>query len=117
MDADESSTKVAKWRWDRFNVRKATTFEWAARNCLGIQGNTDKAMHVKIIEEKKEAEQLIRTEINQLLRVAAEITGMRYKCKYTQHHLKCITIKDFRVSWMQDGSAENLRRIAWMFYY
>jgi hypothetical protein len=121
MNANEASTKVSEWRWDWFNVRKPTTNEWAARNCFGTEGNTNEAhnaMHVKVIEEKREAEQLIRSEINELLRVAAEITGMRYKCKYTQHNLKCITIKELRVSWVQDdGSAENLMRVAWMFYY
>jgi hypothetical protein len=120
MNADDASTKVSEWRWDRFNVRKPTTKEWAARNCFGIEGNTDEArnaMHVKVLEEKREAEQLIRSEINELLRVASEITGMRYKCKYTEHNLKCITIKDLRVAWVQDGSAENLMRMAWMFYY
>jgi hypothetical protein len=117
---EDISTKVTEWRWDRFNVRKPTTYEWAARNCFGIEGNTDegrKEMHVKVIEEKKKADQLIRAEINDMLRVAAEITGMTYTCKYTQHQLKCIKIKDLRVSWVQDGSAENLMRIAWMFYY
>jgi hypothetical protein len=74
-------------------------------------------MHVKVIEEKKHADQLIRTEINELLQVAAETTGMTYKCKYTQHNFKCIRIKDLRISWVQEGSAENLKGIAWMFYY
>ncbi len=52
MNAIETSTKVSEWRWDRFNVRKPTTNEWAARNCFGIEGNTDKArnaMHVKAV--------------------------------------------------------------------
>jgi hypothetical protein len=109
-----------QWRWDRFNARTVTSVSWASRNCVGkdcTELSTHQAMQQRLIQEQKSAELIITSELHQLLRDAASITGMTYCCKLTKHTLACINSKDIRLSWVQDGSDANLQRIAWMFYY
>lgn len=109
-----------QWRWDRFNVRALTTVDYARRNCVGNDCDeleTQRDMQQTVIEEQKHVDHDIVSELHELLRKAASITGMTYWCKLTNHKLACTTIKDIRLSWVQDGSQENIQRIAWMFYY
>jgi hypothetical protein len=111
---------TVQWRWDRFDAKKVTSVDWARRNCVGndlLSFGAQQAMQKQVIQEAKAAGLTIGSEIHQLLHDAAEITGMSYCCKLTGHTLPCINSKDIRLSWMQDGSAENLQRLAWMFYY
>ena len=42
---------------------------------------------------------------------------MTYTGKYTKHQLPCLTTRDIRASWTQDGSTENIKRLGWLFYY
>lgn len=60
------------------------------------------------MQEQKSVEMIIVSKIHQLLHDAATITNMKYCCKQTQHMLPCITSKDIRQSWLQDGSKANL---------
>jgi hypothetical protein len=120
MAGNDRSYPMVEWRWDRFNVRDGTSANWAARNCTGSDGTTPQAqrlMQHQIQQEQKHMEVEVIAEIHLLLRTAAEITGMTYKCKYTQYVLPCIKTRDIRMAWVQDGSAENQKRLAWMFYY
>jgi hypothetical protein len=117
-----SSTKQpsSQWRWDRFDARKVTSVAWASRNCVGKDSNmlsSHQAMQRRVIQDEKAAVNIIVSELHQLLHDAANITGMTYRCKQTQHTLPCINSKDIRQSWNQDGSEANLQRLAWMFYY
>ena len=109
-----------QWRWDRFNARTLTSAAWASRNCIGKDNTeliTHQAMQQRVLQEQKSAELIITSELHQLLRNATSITGMTYSCKLTQHTLACINSKDIHLSWLQDGGEENLKRLAWMFYY
>ena len=74
-------------------------------------------MQRRVILDKNAASLTIASEVHQLLHVAANITGMTYRCNLTNHTLACINTKDIRLSWMQDGGEENLQRLAWIFYY
>jgi hypothetical protein len=60
---------------------------------------------------------LYNAEVHQLLHDAADIAGLDYRCTLTQHTRPCISIKDIQKAWMQDGGEDNLRQLAWMFYY
>ena len=109
-----------EWRWDRFNARKVTTVAWASRNCVGKDGGDISAhqdMQKQVMEEQKYANSIIVSELHEFLRIAATITGMTYHCKTTQHNLACMNVRDIRLSWLQDGSIDNLQRLVWMFYY
>jgi hypothetical protein len=116
-----ATTPRIQWRWDRFDAKKVTSVAWASRNCIGPvnsdETNSHEAMQRRVLLDEKASTRIINAEVHQLLHDAAEITGLTYSCKLTQHLLPCISIKDIRKSWTQDGGEENLRRLAWMFYY
>jgi hypothetical protein len=79
--------------------------------------STHHAMQQRVMQEQKTAERIIVSEIHQLLHDAATLTTMQYCCKQTHHMMPCISSKDIRQSWLQDGSEANLQRLAWIFYY
>jgi len=109
-----------QWRPDRFDARKSTSAAWAGRKCVGKDSNTlssHKAMQLIVMEDKRLAGELITQELHELIRNAATITGMKYCDRLTSHSLACVNSRDVRRSWSQDGSAANLQRLAWMFYY
>jgi hypothetical protein len=74
-------------------------------------------MQRRVLQDKKAATHIIAGELHQLFHDAANITKMTYRCKLTGYTLPCINSKDIRQAWMQDGSKENMQRLAWMFYY
>ena len=75
------------------------------------------AMQRRLLLDEKASTRIINAELHQFLHDAADITGRTYTCKLTQHVLPCISIKDIRKAWTQDGGEDNLRRLAWMLYY
>ena len=88
--------------------------------CLGNDTDnpsTHHAMQRRVLQDEKAASRIIAGKLHQFLHDAADITGMTYRCKLTGYTLACVNSKDIRLSWVQDGSAENLHRLAWMFYY
>jgi hypothetical protein len=109
-----------EWRWDRFNTCKVTTVAWASRNCVGKDAgdiSSHQEMQKRVMEEQKYADSIIVSELHEFLRMAATITGMTYHCKRTQHNLACMNVRDICLSWLQDGSLDNLQCLVWMFYY
>jgi hypothetical protein len=73
--------------------RSLTSAAWASRNCIGkdnTQLSTHQDMQQRVIQEQKSAEHIISSELHQLLRNAANITGMTYCCKLTQHTLRIL---------------------------
>jgi hypothetical protein len=103
-----------EWRWDHFNARKVTTVAWASRNCVGKDGgdiSSHQEMQKRVMEEQKYADSIIVSELHEFLCMAATTTGMTYHCKWTQHNLACMSVRDIRLSWLQDGSLNNLQRL------
>jgi metal-dependent amidase/aminoacylase/carboxypeptidase family protein len=120
MEGNNGSSRPTEWRWDRFNAKKVTSTEWAGRNCVGTDSSkisSHVAMQKMVMEEQNSAMMIIVSEIHQLLHDAATITNMKYCCKRTNHMLPCLTNRDIRKSWLQDGSEANQQRLAWIFYY
>jgi metal-dependent amidase/aminoacylase/carboxypeptidase family protein len=96
---------MVEWHWDRLNVQTGTSAGWAAHNCTGSDGTTPqvhRTMQHQIQQQQKHIEVEVTAEIHELLRSAAEITGMTYKCKYTQYELACIKTRDLHMVWVQD---------------
>lgn len=109
-----------QWRWDRFDPKKTTSQIWASRNCVGADREDPKIhqrMQRQVLQEEKAAAHIISSELHQFLYDAANITGMTYCCKLTLQTLECVNNKDIRLSWVQDGGEDNMKRLAWMFYY
>jgi hypothetical protein len=119
MTTSTEST-LTQWRWDRFDAKKVTSVAWASRNCIGHDSHLPERhqeMQQRVLQDEKAASRIITSELHLLLHDAAHITNMTYRCKLTQQTLACINSKDIRLAWMQDGGEENLKRLAWMFYY
>ena len=115
-----SVTSAAEWRWDRFDAKKVTSVAWASRNCVGHDSHlpeAHQAMQGRVLQDEKAAGRIIASKLHLLLHDGANITGMTYRCKLTQQTLACINSKDIRLAWMQDGGEENLKRLAWIFYF
>jgi hypothetical protein len=120
MTSNNNRTPPIQWRWDRFDAKQVTSLAQASRSCVGGECHllsTHQAMHRRVQQDKKEVSHIIAGELHKLLHDAANIAGMTYRCKLTGHILPCINSKDIRLAWMQDGSEENMQRLAWMFYY
>ena len=50
------------------------------------------------------------------MRLGAEVTGMTYNCSSSSARRTCITPKNMRTSYCQDGSDLNVKRIHWIFH-
>lgn len=105
------------WIKDRFPVATQIT-EAVAR--LSIPSSaSDKlvaAMIQKITEERERVKTLIKREVEQLMRLGADITGMTYHCNSPNLPKPCVSPKNMRTSHCQDGSLSNLKRIHWIFH-
>jgi hypothetical protein len=127
MASNSNETPPTQWRWDRFDAKQVTSVARASRSCVGKDCNllsTHQAMQRRVLLQDKKAASLhiIAGELHKLLHDAANIVGMTYRCKLTQHKLTqhtlpCINSKDIRLAWMQDGGEDNMQRLAWMFYF
>jgi hypothetical protein len=120
MTSNGKGPSPSQWRWDRFDAKHVTSLAWASRSCMGRDCNllsTQHAMQRKVLQDQKVATHIIAGELHKLFHDAANITGMTYRCKLTKHTLPCVNSKDIRQAWMQNGSEENMQRLAWMFYY
>jgi hypothetical protein len=120
MTRSSDKSTPSQWRWDRFDAKQVMSLAWASHSCVGKDCyllSTHQAMQRRVIQDKKGATHIILGELPGLFHEAANITGMTYRCKLTGHALPCINSKDIRLAWMQDGSEENMQKLAWMFYY
>jgi hypothetical protein len=120
MTSNDNRPSKTQWRWDRFDAKQVTSLAWASRSCIGRDCNllsTKQAMQRRVLQDEKAATHIIAGELHQLYHDAANITKMTYRCKLTGYTLPCINSKDIRQAWMQDGSKDNMQRLAWMFYY
>jgi hypothetical protein len=115
MTSNDNRTSTTQWRWDRFDAKQVTSLAWASRSCIGRDFNllsTKQAMQRQVLQDEKAATHIIAGELHQLFHDAANITKMTYRCKLTGCTLPCINSKDIRQAWMQDGSEENMQRLA-----
>jgi hypothetical protein len=59
---------------------------------------------------------LIKDEVEALMRLGAEVTQVPYHCKRTNIRRVCITPKNLREVYVQDGNLFNIKCIHWIFY-
>lgn len=58
---------------------------------------------------------IIKEEVEALMRLGAEVCRMMYVCKTSNTERLCITPKNMRESFVQDGSLRNIKCLHWMF--
>jgi hypothetical protein len=70
----------------------------------------------KLESERAQVQRLIKDEVEALMRLGAEVTQMTYHCKRTNVRRVCITPKNLREAYVQDGNLFNIKCIHWIFY-
>jgi hypothetical protein len=81
--------------------------------------NNNKRMMKKLAEianDKKDVSNICKREIDKLMRMAAEITGMTHKCRLSGVQRLCSRPSEMRKSWCEDGGARNIKQVLWMFH-
>jgi hypothetical protein len=74
------------------------------------------AMIKKLTGERDQVKSMIKEEVEKLMRLGAEVTGMTYNCSSSGAARTCITPRNMRTSYCQDGSDLNVKRIHWIFH-
>ena len=73
------------------------------------------AMVARVEGERMKVKLMVKEEIEKLIRLGAEITGMTYNCISSDSARQCITPRNMRQNYVQDGSELNIKRIHWIF--
>ena len=72
-------------------------------------------MQLKLDDERQQVRVKMREQVHQLLRLGAEITKMTYRCTSEYSSRACVSPKNMRDSYVQDGSLLNIKCIHWIF--
>jgi hypothetical protein len=83
---------------------------------IGAKEELVDMMKTRLVEERKKVKGMVVEEIESLMRLGAEVTGMTYECKSTGTRRMCVTPKDIRSSFIQEGDDMNVKRIHWIFH-
>jgi hypothetical protein len=105
------------WKRDRFKSGQKVTMEMARLHLrAGARDDLVETMRKRIEGEQEKVKGLVIEEIESLMRLGAEITGMTYLCKSTGTRRLCVTPKQVRSSYLQDMSDLNVERVHWIFH-
>jgi len=105
------------WIKDRFPVAGRIT-ETVARLSLPSSAKEKHVslMVVKLQSEREAVKNVIKGEVDELLRLGTETTGMTYYINNPNLKEPCVTPRNMRTSFCQDGSDENLKRLHYIFH-
>ena len=102
---------------DRFNPVGDVTEETASRCLRGsATESVVKLCQEKLRMERRQVQRMIKDEIEALMKLGAEVTGMRYDDISTGVRRGCTTPKSMRVSYLQDNGDVNVKRVHWIFH-
>jgi hypothetical protein len=82
----------------------------------GAREDLVEIMRKRIEGEQEKVKGLVIEEIESLMRLGAEITGMTYQCKSTGTRRLCVMPKHVRTSYLDDMGDLNVERIHWIFH-
>ena len=69
----------------------------------------------KLKTERQQVRRIMKIEVENLMRLGAEIAQMTFKCKNTSLRETCVTARNMRDSFVQDGSTFNIKCLHWIF--
>jgi hypothetical protein len=69
-----------------------------------------------ITKERDDVGNILRREVEKLMRLGADTCGMTYVCSSSNTPRPCTQPKNMRLSYTQNDSLMNLKRIHWMFH-
>jgi hypothetical protein len=72
-------------------------------------------MIYKLREDRQCVRVIMKAEVEDLMRLGADICQMTHRCAHTNSPRTCVSAKDMRDSWVQDGSTRNIKCLHWIF--
>jgi len=75
-----------------------------------------KRMIQKLTDERKQVRLIMKDEVEDLMRLGAGICKMTYRSKNTNTPRTCVSARNMRDSYVQDGSTFNIKCIHWIFH-
>jgi hypothetical protein len=82
----------------------------------GAPSRMVEAMIKKLTGERDQVKSMIKEEVEKLMQLGAEVTGITYNCSSSSARRTCITPRNMRTSYCQDGSDLNMKRMHWIFH-
>ena len=70
----------------------------------------------EINADKKEVQDICKREMDKLMTMGAEITGMTHTCKLSGIQRLCTTATEMRRSWCEAENDKNVKALLWMFH-
>jgi hypothetical protein len=89
-----------------------------AEGSLPLSASEDavRDMLVTMTTERDEVVEIIKGEVEKLLRLGAETSGMTYVCTSSNTPRPCLQPRNMRSSYLQDDGIDNIKRIHWIFH-
>lgn len=82
----------------------------------GASDTIVESMVERLARERRKVRGMMMEEIESLMRLGAEVTGMTYTDKSTGGCRQCVTPKHMRLSYVENGGGMNIQRLHWIFY-
>jgi hypothetical protein len=89
-----------------------------ARGSLSLLSSEDAVsdMKVRLTKERDMVAEIVKREVEKLMRFGAETSGMTYICPSSNTNRTCLQPKHMRISYVQNDEGVNIKRIHWIFH-
>jgi hypothetical protein len=105
------------WNRDRFPPSGGVSARMAEGSLpLAPSADTVSAMCVTLEKERDQVSEIIKTEVESLLRWGSETCGMTFLDASANLRRSCLKPRNMRTSFVQDDGLRNLKRIHWIFH-
>jgi hypothetical protein len=105
------------WNRDRFPPSGQMTRQMAEGSLpIGPSDTTVQNMLATMTKERDEVGEIVKKEVETLLRWGAETSGMTYICTSSNTTRPCLQPRNMRSSYLQDDGPLNVKRIHWIFH-
>jgi hypothetical protein len=118
LSPQKQCTTHQTWNQERFIPNGPITEEIASQS-LATGANKKSVMEMmdRTQGERTQVCYVIREEIESMMIMGAEITGMTYNSTATfNQERECTKPEHMRISFLQEGSADNIQRIHFIFH-
>ena len=112
------------WLKHSYNPRGKTDAAFAsAANAIPM--STDSARRKLMVDQlvctaednKRVVQAHAKIAVEKSIVQSADMCGLVWHCKATDCYLPVRTMQQLRLAWFKDGHDDNIKRMAWMFYY
>jgi hypothetical protein len=106
------------WYWNHFDHKGETTPEMATRYIPTINPKEEDINYMiqKINKDKSACFKEIKEHVESLISLGSEITQFQFRDRSTSSWRICFTPNNMRTAWCDSASADNVKRIHWIFH-